>query len=71
MAWRRKSTMGSWVRDLAFDPDVAVLLLDHFAHLRHEVADGPDSAPLARRVEAQAKLVVRVAQVREWIVRGH
>ena len=35
---------GTVVGDLALDPDVAVLLLDQFAHLRHQFADRPDAA---------------------------
>ena len=35
---------GAEVGDFAFDPDVAVLLLDQFAHLRDQLAHRPDAA---------------------------
>ena len=34
---------GPEVRNLAFDPDVAVLLLDKLAHLSDQIANGPDA----------------------------
>jgi hypothetical protein len=39
---------GAVIGNLAFDPDVAVLLLDEFADLGDEIADGPDAAGGAR-----------------------
>ena len=56
---------GAVVGDFAFDPDVAVLLLDEFADVGDEVADGPDAAGGAWFVEGQAELGL------EWVGTRH
>jgi len=53
---------GAVVRDLAFNPDVAVLLLDEFADLGDQLADRPDAAGGARIVERKSELGL------EWIL---
>ena len=53
------------VGDFAFDPDVAILLLDEFADLADQLADRPDASVGAGLFKAQIKLR------REWIGRGH
>ena len=47
---------GAVVGDFAFDPDVAVLLLDEFADLGDELADGPDAAGRAGLVKGEVEL---------------
>ncbi len=62
---------GAEVGNLAFDPDVAVFLLDQLADLGDEFADGPDAARWVRLIEAKPELRSRVEIGREWIVRDH
>jgi hypothetical protein len=61
---------GTIVGDFAFDPDVAILLLDQFADLGNELADGPDAAGMARLVESQVELgcewIVKWIEKRHW-----
>jgi hypothetical protein len=47
---------GAVVGDFAFYPDVAILLLDQFADLGDELADGPDAAAGAGVVEGEVEL---------------
>jgi hypothetical protein len=58
------------VGDFAFNPDIAVLLLDEFADLRDEFADGPDAAGRSRIVEREVELgrerVVEGIANRHW-----
>ena len=56
---------GAVVGDFAFDPDVAVLLLDEFADLGDEFADGPDAARWRGLVESEVELG------REWVGQQH
>jgi hypothetical protein len=56
---------GAVVGDFAFDPDVAVLLLDEFADLTDEFTDRPDAAGGARVVEGEVKLR------RDWVSWSH
>ena len=56
---------GTEVGDFALDPDVAVLLLDEFADLGDEVADGPDAAGGAPVLKGEVELG------REWVGLDH
>ena len=56
---------GAVVGDFAFNPDVAVLLLDEFADLGDELADGPDAASGVGVVEREAELGG------EWVGASH
>ena len=62
---------GTVIRNLALHPNVAIFLLDQFAHLRHKFAHRPDAARRARLVEMEAQLGALVVIGREWIVRSH
>ena len=62
---------GTVIRNLALHPNVAIFLLDQFAHLRHKFANRPDAARRARLVEMEAQLGALVVIGREWIVRSH
>jgi hypothetical protein len=56
------------VGDFAFDPDIAVLLLDEFADLEDEFADWPYATGVARLVEGEVELGREGV---EWIARRH
>ena len=56
---------GTVVGDFAFDPDVAVLLLDELTDLGDQFADRPDAAGGAGLGEGEVELG------REWVGRGH
>jgi len=60
---------GAIVGDFAFDPDVAVLLFDEFAHLGDEFADRPDAAGGARLIEGEVEL--GYVWIVDWIARRH
>ena len=60
---------GAVVGDFAFDPDVAVLLLNEFADLGDEFADGPDAAGGVRGLESQVKLGSEWGV--EWVFESH
>ena len=62
---------GAIVGDFAFDPDVAVLLLDEFADLGDEFADRPDAAGFAGLVEDEAELGGEAEMRREWVLKSH
>jgi hypothetical protein len=61
MSGRGRAVVG----DFAFNPDVAVLLLDEFTDLGDKFADGPDAALMMWLVEGEIELR------REWVGRCH
>jgi len=56
---------GTVVGDFAFNPYVAVFLLDEFADLGDEIADGPDAAGSVRILKGKVELG------REWVGQKH